>query len=438
MSRWTFLWGLILATLAARLVIGHLIDLPAVPHVEPFTVGLLVAAACLGVGLLVAARALVQTVRRREAGRGARPAPEEAVPSLDSRLDEAHREAHRQLAARSEQLAFVRKLLQARTAELERLERTAVASRLAEARADADRWRGKHERVTAELQGERVHFAGELARLSSELLHETREASRRADDLVEAQRELVRRTQETEGLRAEAAGLRAELIEAEARQLYAHALGPLCFEVRRALSAVLGCSRLLPRDAENRQQQDNARAIEMAGERLLSFVNRLDDLCRAQAQALALNPEAVDIETALREAAREGASGVGGKVSDFLVSAEPDLPLVHADPARLAQMLAALVQYGIASGGEMVLSARPAGEFVALDVALRGVAVAGSAHLFDPLAADGEDDATGARLALTRRLATLSGGELTVSEGATGAVFTVTLPRWRSPKGQPP
>lgn len=211
MNRWVFLWGLVLGTLAVRLVIGHFIDdLPAVPDMEPFTVGLLVAAACLGVGLFVVARA----VRRREAGPQARPAPEEApVPSPASSLDEAHGEVHRQLAARSEQLTFMRDLLRERTAELERLaaERTAVASRLAEAQADADRWQGEHERVTAELQAERVRFAGEQARLSSELLHETREASRRADDLIEAQRELMRRTQETEALRTETERLRAEL-----------------------------------------------------------------------------------------------------------------------------------------------------------------------------------------------------------------------------------
>jgi signal transduction histidine kinase len=254
-------------------------------------------------------------------------------------------------------------------------ERTAVASRLDEAQAAADRWRDEHERVATELQAERARFADEETRLSGEL---------------------ARRTHETETLQAEAAGLRADLAS-------------LCFEVRRALNAVPGYSR------------------EVAGERLLVFVNDLHDLSRAEAKALVLEPEAVDVESALRQAAREGAERPQRQLSDFLVAAEPGLPLVLADRARLAQILDALVQCGGAA--ETVLSARPAGKFVALGVAHPDLTVADGTRLFDPLAANGEDGATRVRLALARSLATLSGGELTVTAGeVTGAVFTLTLP----------
>ena len=165
----------------------------------------------------------------------------------------------------------------------------------------------------------------------------------------------------------------------------------------------------------------------MAGERLRVFVDDLDDLSRAEAKALVLEPEAVDVESALRQAAREGAERPQRKLSDFPVAAEPGLPLVRADRARLAQILAALVQCGGAA--ETVLSARPAGKFVALGVAHPDLTVADGARLFDPLAANGEDGATRVRLALARSLATLSGGELTVTAGkVTGAVFTLTLP----------
>jgi signal transduction histidine kinase len=323
-------------------------------------------------------------------------------------------------------------------------ERTAMASRLDEAQAAADRWRDEHERVATELQAERARFADEETRLSGELLRGTLEATQRAHELIDAMRELARRTHETEALQAEAAGLRAELegarsaatalpapqelIEQEARRLYGGALASLCFEVRRALNAVVpGYSRLPLRDAESRHQQDDVRAIEMAGERLLVFVNDLHDLSRAEAKALVLEPEAVDVESALRQAAREGAERPQRKLSDFLVAAEPGLPLVRADRARLAQILAALVQCGGAAG--TVLSARPAGKFVALGVAHPDLSVADGARLFDPLAANGEDGATRVRLALARSLATLSGGELTVTAGeVTGAVFTLTLP----------
>jgi signal transduction histidine kinase len=347
-NRRPFFWGLILGTLATRLVIGRLFDLPAVPDMTTFVIDALVAAAGLGTVLVVAAWALPFKRARRPAARApARPSaspppgpsPEAPLPSLEARLDEAHR----QLAARSEQLVFVRELLLTRTVDMDRLsdERTAVASRLDEAQAAADRWRDEHERVATELQAERARFADEETRLSGEL---------------------ARRTHETEALQAEAARLRAEL-----------------------------------------------------------------DLSRAEAKALVLEPEAVDVESALRQAAREGAERPQRQLSDFLVAAEPGLPLVLADRARLAQILDALVQCGGAA--ETVLSARPAGKFVALGVAHPDLTVADGARLFDPLAANGEDGATRVRLALARSLATLSGGELTVTAGeVTGAVFTLTLP----------
>ena len=442
MNRWLFFWGLILGTLATRLAIGRWLDLAEVSDMTTFTVDALVAAAALAAAVLfVAAWALaVRKAPRRSTRPPARPRPS-LGPSLQARLDEARR----QLAARSEQLDFTKELLLKRTEDMDRLaaERTALASRLDEAQAAADRSRVEYERVTTELQAERTRFADEQTRLAGELMRGTLDASQRAHELIDSMRELARRTEETNTLRVEVAGLRAELerarsaatapppppalLEQEARQLYGGALESLCFEVRRALNAVLGYSRLPLYDAESRHHEDDVRALEVAGERLLVFVNDLHDLSRAEANALVLEPEAVDVESALRQAALDAAERLQRKLSDFLIAAEPDLPLVHADRTRLAQILAALVQYG--DPAKTVLSARPAGEFVALGVSHPDLTVADGARLFDPLAANGEDGATRVRLALARALATLSGGELTVTAGElTGAVFTLTLP----------
>src|SRR5262245_2949376 len=442
MNRWPFFWGLILGTLATRLVIGRRLDLAEVPDMTTFTVDALIAAVALGAAVLFVTAWVLPFRRapRRPARPPARPGPS-LNPSLVARLDEARR----QLAAQSDQLVFTRELLQTRTEEMDRLsaERTAAASRLDEAQAAADRWRVEYERVATEQQAERAQFADEQTRLAGELMRSTRDASQRAYELIDSMRELARRTQETNALRVEVAELRAELervrsattalpappevIEQEARRLYGGALESICFEVRRALNAVLGYSRLPLHDAESRPQQDDVQALEVAGERLLVFVNDLHDLSRAEANALVLEPEALDVERALRQAARDAAERVPRHPRDFLVAAEPGLPPVRADRTRLAQILAALVQYG--GPAKTVLTARPAGKFVALGVSHPDLTVADGARLFDPLAANGEDGATRVRLALARALATLSGGELTVTAGeVSGAVFTLTLP----------
>ena len=447
MNRRPFFWGLILGTLATRLAIGRQLDLAEVSDMTTFTVDALVAAVALGAALLfITARALLFRRAPRRSATTPAPAPPgppdpSPGPSLDALLDEARR----QLAARSDQLAFTRELLLTRTEDMDRLaaERTTVTSRLDEAQAAADRWRVEYERVANELQAERARFAHEQTRQAGELMRITLDANQRAHELIDSMRELARRTQETNALRVEVAGLRAELerarsaatalpappelLEQEARRQYGGALESLCFEVRRALNAVLGYSRLPQYDAESRHPQDDVRALEVAGERLLVFVNDLHDLSGAEANALVLEPEALDVESALRQAARDAAERLQRELSDFLVAAEPGLPLVRADRTRLAQILAALVQYG--EPAKTVLTARPAGKFVALGVSHPDLTVADGARLFDPLAANGEDGATRVRLALARALATLSGGELTVTAGeVTGAVFTLTLP----------
>lgn len=377
MKRRPFFWGLILGTLATRLAIGRL-DLAEASDMTPFTVDALVAAVALGAAVLFVAAWLLAF--RRTPRRSTEPPPSPG-PSLDPSLKADLDEARRQLAARSEQLDFTRELLLKRTEDMDRLaaEHTAMASRLDEAQAAADRWRGEYEQLATELRTERARFAAEQTRLSGELMRGTLDASQRAHEMLDSMRELLRRTEETNALRVEVVELRAEL--------------------ERARSS----APALPAPPE------------------------LIDLSRAEARALVLEPEAVDVESALRQAALDATERLQRKLSDFLVAAEPGLPLVRADRTRLAQILDALVQCG--GPAKTVLSARRAGEFVALGVAHPDLPVAEGARLFDPLAANGGDGATRVRLALARALATLSGGELTVTAGeVTGTVFTLTLP----------
>ena len=378
MKRRPFFWGLILGTLGTRPAIGRRLELAEVSDMTPFTVDALVAAVALGAAVLFVVAWLLAFRRTPRRSTESPPSP---GPSLDPSLKADLDEARRQLAARSAQLDFTKELLLKRTEDMDRLaaEQTAMASRLDEAQAAADRWRGEYEQVATELRAERARFAAEQTRLSGELMRGTLDASQRAHEMLDSMRELLRRTEETNALRVELVGLRAEL--------------------ERARSA----APALPAPPE------------------------LIDLSRAEAKALVLEPEAVDVESALRQAALEATERLQRKLSDFLVAAEPGLPLVRADRTRLAQILAALVQCG--GPAKTVLSARRAGEFVALGVAHPDLTVADGARLFDPLAANGEDGATRARLALARALATLSGGELTVTAGeVTGTVFTLTLP----------
>lgn len=207
MHRWALFWGLSLGALATRLLIARMTDLPAALGMPTLGAESLATAMALGGGLtLLATWALVRRRRCPSAHPAADPVPD---PLLEARLVEAHR----LLAERNEQLAFVRDVLQSRTADLDRLreEQSAKARRLDEARAVPERWQGQHERVAARLQAERARFEVERSRLSEALTRSTRETSQSVQELANAMREVTRRTREADDLRAEAAHLRAEL-----------------------------------------------------------------------------------------------------------------------------------------------------------------------------------------------------------------------------------
>ena len=210
MHRWAFFWGLSFGALATRLLIARtdLLAALGMPTLGPED--LTIAVAFGGALVLMAAWALV----RRQGGPSAHaPDPPRADPVPDPLLEARLLEAHRLLAERNELLAFVREVLQSRTADLDRLreEQRAVAGRLDESRAVAERWRGQHERVVADLQAERARFEAERSRLSEALMRSTRETSQSARELVDAVREVTQRTREADDLRAEAAHLRAQL-----------------------------------------------------------------------------------------------------------------------------------------------------------------------------------------------------------------------------------
>jgi signal transduction histidine kinase len=346
--------------------------------------------------LIVALRSLWRGSRQARRAAGGPAGREEALatPAADSTAMFPDRRP--QDAARAEQLAYVRELLQARTAEMERLalEHDVLAARLAEVQTEVDRWRRDHGQVTAELAAERGRARA--------------------------------------GLATPGAGL-SGLVDRETQHLYGCVVASVCFEVRRALNGILGYSRLLLRGVEgplNRHQEEDVQIIEAAGDRLLAFVNDLDDLCHAVARTLPLRLDAVDVEAALREAAQTGAERLQRTPADFRVQLEPGLPVVLADRGRLAQILATLIEYGATrAGGEVTLSARPRNDLVAVSVAHPAVDAGESASRLDPLASDGDEDATRVRLALARELASLGGGELIVEKGeSAGTVFTLTVP----------
>jgi signal transduction histidine kinase len=173
--------------------------------------------------------------------------------------------------------------------------------------------------------------------------------------------------------------------------------------------------------------------LERVG-RLQRLVDDLLDLSRFEARTVPLHREPVHLASLVAAAAddcrRDHPSAVVSSSID-------DDAMVHADPERLHQVLANLLDNGVRHGGPIVEVSSKLG--VAGDVVIviadngPGLSSADSEHAFDRFyrAADRRDDdgGTGLGLAIVRWIVDLHGGRIAIEPNEpTGARFVVSLP----------
>jgi signal transduction histidine kinase len=189
---------------------------------------------------------------------------------------------------------------------------------------------------------------------------------------------------------------------------------------------------------------ETLRAALAQTERLGRLVAELLDLSRLDAGVVPLEREQLDVASFLRAAVREAemtSAGVGRSVR-FVVSV-PDEPLtVSADPARLHQVLANLLDNATRhspAGGTVTVSARADADRVLFSVADEGPGIPAAQrsrvfHRFvrgEPAGGGG----TGLGLAIARWVVQLHGGTIAVADTGpagpirTGCRIEVALPR---------
>jgi signal transduction histidine kinase len=185
--------------------------------------------------------------------------------------------------------------------------------------------------------------------------------------------------------------------------------------------------------------RESLERIKRNGEHLLSLINDVLDLAKAEAGRLDVRLAPVVMTTLTRACAAEVDSLRNGKDIRLLTDV-PDAPIESmSDAQRVRQVLLNLLSNALkfTEKGEVVISLRAtAGEIrIAVSDTGRGIAPHELPELFQEFhqldAGEGKHyPGTGIGLALSRRLARALGGEIEVrSRPSEGSTFTLVLPR---------
>jgi len=221
-------------------------------------------------------------------------------------------------------------------------------------------------------------------------------------------------------------------------------LASMSHELRTPLNAIIGLTEMMVTNASRfgtEKALEPLRRVNAAGTHLLGLINEVLDLSKIEAGKLDLNLEPINLARLIDEVI-----GTAGQLAEknqnrLVVEAQQNVGALTADPMRLKQILLNLLSNAckFTKEGEVALRVRKVADgrdWVELAVADTGIGLTAEqqAKLFqdftqaDSLTAR-RYGGTGLGLALSRKLARMMGGDVTVgSEPGKGSVFTVRLP----------
>jgi signal transduction histidine kinase len=223
-------------------------------------------------------------------------------------------------------------------------------------------------------------------------------------------------------------------------------LATMSHELRTPLNAIIGFSEIMADQLfgtlGNSRYVEYAGNIRESGQHLLSVINDILDLSKAEAGKLELREEEVDLAETVSSSCRlmfERATQAGITLSNRIES----LPLMRVDQRMMKQILLNLLTNAIkfsSAGGSVQVANRfdEAGDLL-LTVADTGIGIA-EEDIPRALQAFGQVDSvltrthegTGLGLPLCKTLAELHGGSLAIeSEVGRGTTVTVRLPHER-------
>jgi CheY-like chemotaxis protein len=217
-------------------------------------------------------------------------------------------------------------------------------------------------------------------------------------------------------------------------------LANMSHEIRTPLNAIIGFSQLLNRDKQlTESQKEYTISIIRAGEHLLSLINDILELSKIEAGRVVLNSSNVDLYSLLEDIQMIFKERAQSKHLQFISEIAIDLPrFVLVDESKLRQIFVNLIGNAIKFTEEGGIAVRSRVDMVDEDTSRLIVEVQDSGpgipndeidklfrHFEQTSSGISKGSGTGLGLALSRELANLMGGNITViSEPGVGSVFT--------------
>ncbi|MGE5056642.1 MAG: ATP-binding protein [Acidobacteriota bacterium] len=290
------------------------------------------------------------------------------------------------------------------------------------------------------LQGPQNAYE-ELQRQNQELLRALDELRTRQLELAQLNRELDETNRGVVALYAELDD-RADFLQ-RASELKSHFLSNMSHEFRTPLNSITALSQILldRMDGELTEEQDKqVQFIKNSAQDLIDLVNDLLDLAKVEAGKVTIRPARFEVKTlfaALRGMLRPL---LAQNSSVRLVFDDPDEDIdIYNDEAKLSQILRNFISNALkfTERGEVrVVVSRGQDQTIAFQVSDTGIGIAAEdqERIFQEWTqVEGKlqkvAKGTGLGLPLSRKLAQLLGGDVSVSsEVGVGSVFTVKIP----------